>query len=93
MGTQHTVFHPTPKTSLRLNRLCHTGLLRLSGAALSNKHLLLAHTLSPPQHHWEQGDYEEVIKAGGVPEVIHGTLSYTHPSETILMGIWGWRRG
>lgn len=86
MGTQHTVFHPIPKTSLRLNRLCHTVLLLLSGAALSSKYLLPAYSLSPPQHHWEQGDYQEVIKAGGVAAVIHGTLSYTHPSGTLLMG-------
>lgn len=33
--------------------------------ALSSKLLLLSHTLSPPQQHWEQGDYQEVIKAGG----------------------------
>lgn len=96
MGTQHSL-PPNPsnksKTQQALSQWAcpaqamgaHSA-VQLTREALSSKHLLWAHTLSPPQQHWEQEDYQEVIKAGGVPEVTHGTLRYTYPSEILLMG-------
>lgn len=59
MGDTARSLPPTPQTSLRLNRLCHAGLVLLKRwgptvqstdrEALSSKLLLLSHTLSPPQ--------------------------------------------